>query len=504
MADPELVPDLERVRSRLRAGVRRNDVKGFLDVAFRIIQGRATGQAASIRDYDDLYKRLDRPKVAEIWERDRFFARMRVAGPNPTQITRVTDPSLLPAAFGARASSGGDSLVAAVEERRAYVADYSGLHGVPAGPGRHGRPRSVPAPRALFIVPPGKPGLSPIAIETQPGGTVVGPADGARWRFAKRLVQAADANVHEAVTHLARTHMVLQAMQLCTLRELDARHPVRVLLEPHFDETFYINELADRILLAPLGSVDQLLAPELDDTIRLAREGLDALPVWQLALPEDLARRGVQDVDALAFYPYRDHALLLWDAIASWVRAYLRRFYESDADVTQDTESRSWVRALQSPTGGALREVTPGGAVRTREALERLVTLIVFTASAQHAAVNFPQKTMMSYPPAFPLAIWDTIPEPLTEAAAAAAELRALPDLNRAHQQINVLNVLGGVRFTRLGDYAGSRLPEAMVGPELQSFRTRLAAVEATLDTLDPEGAYPYLRPSRIPRSTNI
>jgi arachidonate 15-lipoxygenase len=40
------------------------------------------------------------------------------------------------------------------------------------------------------------------------------------------------------------------------------------------------------------------------------------------------------------------------------------------------------------------------GRVQTQNYLAAAVTLIIFTASAQHAAVNYPQSFIMSYAPA--------------------------------------------------------------------------------------------------------
>jgi arachidonate 15-lipoxygenase len=43
--------------------------------------------------------------------------------------------------------------------------------------------------------------------------------------------------------------------------------------------------------------------------------------------------------------------------------------------------------------------------------LTDLVTAIIFTASAQHAALNFPQEQLESYAPAVPLAIYRPPPK---------------------------------------------------------------------------------------------
>ena len=62
------------------------------------------------------------------------------------------------------------------------------------------------------------------------------------------------------------------------------------------------------------------------------------------------------------------------------------------------------------------------------------MTSIIFTASAQHAAVNFPQSELMSYVPNFPAAMYQ--PEP-TDANPASEEdyLDYLPPIEMARLQ---------------------------------------------------------------------
>jgi arachidonate 15-lipoxygenase len=84
-------------------------------------------------------------------------------------------------------------------------------------------------------------------------------------------------------------------------------------------------------------------------------------------------------------------------------------YYPTAADVIGDYELQAWVAELASKQGGSIqdigdRQVDGTPRIETAEYLAKLLTQVIFTASAQHAAVNFPQHTIMSYTPAMPLA----------------------------------------------------------------------------------------------------
>src|SRR5262249_17510840 len=133
--------------------------------------------------------------------------------------------------------------------------------------------------------------------------------------------------------------------------------------------------------------------------------------------PETFRRRGVDDATALPSYAYRDDALLHWDAIREWVAAYLQCFYRSDAEVAEDLEVAGWLTEVSAKAGGRISGVDP---TRTLAELVDVTALVIFTASAQHAAVNFPQYDIMSYAPAIPLAGY--APAPTTKQGATEAD----------------------------------------------------------------------------------
>jgi arachidonate 15-lipoxygenase len=442
---------------------------------------------------------------------------MRVAGPNPVVLTcqRAPDPRFPVTDEQYAAAMGpGDSLARALDEGRVFLADYAALEGLPPGTVPRGRKFASPA-LAMFAVPPRTDGesraLRPVAIQCAqaPGSAIFTPRDGTAWAIAKTLVSTADASVHELSTHLGRTHLLVEPIVVAAHRNLDERHPLLVLLAPHFEGTLFINNAAHSILLAPGGAVD-VLHPFTIESMRAFAARASGDPPFDRSSPAALLRaRGTDDPDRLPDFPYRDDAQLVWEAIREWVASYLALYYEDDAAVRADTELQDWVADLRSPDGGRVNGFgaeTPEGrpSFLTLESLVEAVTLIVFTASAQHGAVNAPQYQLMSYAPCFPLSGYS--PAPLSAAEADdTSYLANLPPLDIAETQLDILYVLGSVQHTKLGEYPLLHFRDERVETLLSRFQDRLAEVENTINERNAERTpYSFLLPSTLPRSINI
>jgi arachidonate 15-lipoxygenase len=226
-------------------------------------------------------------------------------------------------------------------------------------------------------------------------------------------------------------------------------------------------------------------------------------------LPNDLVARGVADTTALPDYPYRDDALLVWEAIHSWATQYVDIYYADDAAVTGDTELSAWVASLMAE--GAVKGFT---AITTRKQLALVCTMIMFTASAQHAAVNFPQKAIMTFAPAITGAGWQAAPT--AQAGQNRQEwLAYMPPLPLAIEQLDVLYLLGSVYYRPLGTYLSNDFPypawfrdPAIIGADcaLPRFQASLQGVETRILARNAERRSPYtfLQPSLIPTSINI
>jgi len=474
------------------------------------------GKASSLAAYDRQFSLLLQPSVSSSYEDDVSFARMRLAGPNPLVIQGIAE---LPANFPVteaqyQAAMGeGDSLARAASERRLFLTDYAVLQGMATGVTSGGQ-KYLEAPLALFAVPAADQAdrrLRPVAIQCSqtPGHSspIFTPKDGTAWQLAKLHVQVADGNYHEMISHLGLTHLVMEAFAMATPRQLAQQHPLYLLLTPHFEGTLSINAAAENSLIAPGGAVDLLLAGTIEASTQLAVQAVAGHAVNQAFLPKALAARHVEDASKLPDYPYRDDARLLWDDIHAWVRDYLAIYYNDDAAVRGDYELQNWVKELSEVCG--LKDIGEDGGIQTFGYLVDLATYVIFTGSVQHAAVNFPQRTIMAYTPAMPLAAYAPAPTRADEALPASAELDHLPPLQMATVQLLFALGLGGVYFTRLGQYdtylRKARFRDARVTPVLESFQERLRATQKELGRRNLSRVpYETLLPTAIPQSINI
>ena len=467
---------------------------------------------SSLEDYKQLFQLISLPAVSQNFQEDAIFAAMRVAGPNPLIIERMKAlDARLPITEEQYQSVMGtqDSLEKAVADGRLYLADYSVFDGALDGSFPAAQKFNY-APLALFAVPPGGQSLVPVAIQCapQPGpaNPIFLPRDGDSWLIAKTTVQIADANFNEAVSHLGRTHLFIEPFIIATHNQLSPTHPLFILLTPHFEGTLAINEVAQRRLIAPFSLVDSNLSGTIDQSRVFAVKAAQSyqLNVNTSTLPQLLAQRGVDDTSSLPDYPYRDDALLIWGAISQWVEDYVNHFYSSDAALQGDTELQNWVAELVAHDGGRLNNVGEGNRINTRSQLVEMVTLICFTASAQHAAVNYPQGEIMTYTPAMPLAGYSPLPVP-QEGSSESDFLKFLPPLDRAKSQLDILFLLGSVYYTRLGDYGDDYFTDPAIQNHLSKFQQELIKIEEEINERNKTRTpYEYLLPSKIPQSINI
>jgi len=479
----------------------------------------------SLESYNSLFVDIPLPQISKRFQEDLIFAYMRVAGPNPLMLQQLSETDRPLQVTNEKYQQiierfkFSDSLEAALQEGRLYKADYSMLKDMPQGSFPNQVKKYPGAPLALFAVPPvnsSSRSLIPVAIQCQqPSGSenppVFTPLDGSNWMVAKTIVNMADSNYHELVSHLGRTHLFVEPFVLATKRKLKnnliEHHPLRILLDPHFEGTILINYGAHKSLIAPGGQVDELLASTIENEQLLAIEGAKSYlqSFNDVMFPKTLTSHGVSDSHQLPDYPYRDDGRLLWDAIKTWVSDYLSIYYTSDQQIVNDTHLQDWAQELVSDQGGRLKNFgeDESGAIKTRKYLIEAVSSVIFTASVQHAAVNFPQYELMSYAPAFPLALYSPAP---TSAEEQGNFMSMLPSVERAQNQIQVLGLLGSVHYTTLGHYDQGHFKDKQVLDYLNQFQNQLQKIEVEINTRNLSRLMPYefLLPSKIPQSINI
>jgi arachidonate 15-lipoxygenase len=463
----------------------------------------------SLEDYRGVFGKEPLPAVAGVFLEDWAFARSFVAGANPLLLRRIDRPdSDFPVTddhLRRQRVFDGDSLHRAIGDGRVYGVDYNGLRILRAGQHPH-RPKYVHTPRVMLAVPPGGKSLVPVAIQGGPDGRIFTPADGWAWQIAKLAVRAADGTHHEAISHLGLTHLLMEPFVVAMRRCLHESHPIYALLDPHFEGTMPINALAVTKLIQPGKSVDRLVGGEITSVYALIRRERLGCHFHGRMLPNELRSRGV-DEGALADYPYRDDARRVWAAIARWVGGYVDHFYADDSVVQKDDELQNWLGEVGASDKGAVSGLADGGRVDGVAALKDVLATVIFTSSAQHAAVNFAQHTDLAFCPAAPMASYGPFPE-RAEETTEQDFWRMLPPLDVALHTEQILNFLGKLHYGQLGHYGRGQFGDAAIGALERRFQEELDATEAHIDARnrEPETRIPYvnLRPSKIPQSINI
>lgn len=470
-------------------------------------------EGARARDLDDFreaFARAPLPPVADTFQSDEAFAENFVAGPDPTRLRRLDSiPEKFPLTdehwLSVPGLDGGLSLLGAIRAGRVYWVDYEAMAGMDNGTHPLG-PKYMYAPMIAFATRRDG-ALAPFAVQCgqDPAGRqIYTPRDGYSWRMAKNCVLVAHNAYHEVVTHLGLTHLLTEPVLLSTVRNLAPAHPVAALLRRHFEGTISINRTAVDVLIQPGEPVELLIGSSLGSVYELLARERRAYSYSGNYLPERLRRQGVNDANTLGHFPYRDDGLLVWEAISRWAAEFVGCYYTSDTEVREDVELQAWAAEISSPAWGQVAAFGANpGMVTDRQDLTEILTMVMWTAGPQHAAVNFTQGDYMSFLPANPLAGF--APEPVGTGHSRRDWLDCYPPIDLAIQQFNTMTLLSSVDYTRLGDY-GKDFRSTAAEKAAVRFHDDLAAIDRLIAEENAHRAfsYPYLRPSRIPSSTNI
>jgi arachidonate 15-lipoxygenase len=517
-----------------------DNVKPIVAEILTMLKSQPIGPPVNkLQDYNDIFTTIDLPEISnnffkDFLDNDKEFAWMRVAGPNPLVIKKLTtiDLKFLVTEDHYQSVIPGDSLANALDQGRLFITDYAVLDKIETGI-TDGKNKYIYAPLVLFALPLGSRDLVPIAIQcgqdpakdpiiTPPPKDAPSESQIWAWRVAKTIVQIADANHHQLISHLGLTHLLLEVFAMATERQLAKDHPLGILLRAHFEGTFFINDKGQEILTGQNDPVDKLFAGTFQASQKLSADAILGLDFNRSLLGNTFESRGV-DAKSLPDYPYRDDALKIWGAIHEWVSDYLSIYYENkDDDVQKDNELQSWLEELLDPSRGQLngigiKRIGENGKIRTLDYLINITTQIIFTASAQHAAVNFPQATLMSYAPAMPMAGY-TLIDFKNKNVSEKDFFELLPPIKQAQEQLALTYLLGSVNYTQLGDYPtkSGENGQSVLGTSdpavfnsLKKFKDNLEKIEKEIvdKNTKPDSRrkpYKFLIPSEIPQSTNI
>jgi linoleate 9S-lipoxygenase len=247
--------------------------------------------------------------------------------------------------------------------------------------------------------------------------------EGSVWQLAKAYAAVNDSGYHQLISHWLQTHAVIEPFIIASNRQLSVVHPIHKLLHPHFRDTMNINALARHVLINSDGVLERTVFPS-----RYAMEMSSSIyKNWvftEQALPKDLLKRGVAVEDPnsdngvkllIEDYPFAVDGLEIWSAIKTWVTEYCTFYYNNDKTVQTDTEIQSWWTELRTKGHGDKRHESWWPSMQTRDDLIETCTIIIWIASALHAAVNFGQYPYAGFLPNRPTVSRRFMPEPGTD-----------------------------------------------------------------------------------------
>lgn len=117
--------------------------------------------------------------------------------------------------------------------------------------------------------------------------------------------------------------------------------------------------------------------------------------------------------------------LEIWFAIEEWVKDYCRFYYKSDEMVQQDAELQAWWKEVIEKGHGDKKDEPWWPKMKTVDDLIHSCTIIIWVASALHAAVNFGQYPYAGYLPNRPTISRKFMPE---EGSPEYEELKSNPE----------------------------------------------------------------------------
>ncbi|XP_028397585.1 allene oxide synthase-lipoxygenase protein-like [Dendronephthya gigantea] len=454
------------------------------------------------------------PHAAEYWRDDVWFGKQFLNASSPEVIKKCKK---LPKNFPVKNEmvdkllDRGYTLDKAIKEGLVYIVDYEILEGVATMDTPKDKRYITPAMGLFYLK--NNDDLIPIAIQLgqQPSKEVPiwTPLQDTDWDwiFAKLWLRCADTQYHQMITHLLRCHLMMEPTAVSSWRNLPSVHPVWKLLYPHTKGILAINTLGRNELIPPGGVADKVLSIGGGGHVTLMQKHYRRVTFDSYDLVKNLTERGVKDLPK--FY-YKDDALLLWEAIRQLVEDIIHIYYKDDKSVKNDNEIQDWIHDLREngykPGTDNVDKKVPKS-FNKRDELIHFLTMVIFTCSCQHAAVNFSQMSTYGYHPNSPSLMRQ--PPPTKKGKTDLAIVMAsLANKHQAGQLVSIVNALVTIYPTEkfLGDYSDNLFGDASAQAALAKFKSELANITEKINKRNEGMVTPYewLLPGRIPNSIAI
>uniref|UniRef100_A0A0P4W1A9 Lipoxygenase domain-containing protein n=1 Tax=Scylla olivacea TaxID=85551 RepID=A0A0P4W1A9_SCYOL len=457
-------------------------------------------------------KSLGEPECIDVWKEDWWFGLQRLQGVNPQVIALCT---AIPENFDVTEETVKGllddlALEEALKKKKLFICDLEITDNLDCKDNRE-----LASPLALFYLNKENK-LMPVAIQLKqkkgPDNPVYTPNDSPNtWLVAKMFYNNAEAQHHQALTHLGYTHLLMEGVVICTHRNLSPSHPLFKLMAPHFLFLLAINTRGLEKLVAPGGWVDICMTQGVQGIFELMKRGFDR---WRFdregQVEKELESRGVLDPEVLPYYPYRDDAIPLFNVIKKYVRTVVTHHYDTPEKLAGDWELKWWREELVKPrdnNGVGLRNI-PGneeeGFTSVDEVVD-VVTVIIATCSLGHAAANFQQYEQYGFVPNYPGILMGSVP--CEKKIYSEKDIMALLPDKRMTLDIMVITKLLSSRGTNsLGNFEMQYLYDPVGVKAAEEFKKDLKKLSLDMQksNIDRQWKFEWLDPTIVPNSISV
>lgn len=267
----------------------------------------------------------------------------------------------------------------------------------------------------------------------------------------------ADSNYHQAISHLYSTHLQLEPIIISTLQQLSVDHPIRLLLEPHFDQTLAINELGRKSLLSELHSnLDDAVAIGLKGSLQLMEKfhqlaGINGrFSFLNQTFPAELQLRGLDKNKFPESFLYGRIGQRYWKALNKYVTACLARveaYGEQNNNqiislkrIQQDQQLFLWAKDIQT-----LGQIHSFPDLTSSQVLVEVITQILFLSTFQHSAMSSNLYDAHAFIPGRPTILIRPLPSSLdlNSLVDEAYIISAMPSYSEIQEVLMVSKLLG-------------------------------------------------------------
>ncbi|CAB1460031.1 unnamed protein product [Pleuronectes platessa] len=183
---------------------------------------------------------------------------------------------------------------------------------------------------------------------------------------------------------------------------------------------------------------------------------------------------------------------VLFHICPRFVEGVLSYYYKSDDLVVKDSELQDWIREIFEH--GFLSQEQTGIPQKfsTVAELIKFVTMVIFTCSCQHSAVNSGQYDYGAWMPNTPISLQH--PPPTTKGTKDHIMMQTLPDISTTVKGMSTMWLLSkeSSDFVRLGQYPEQYFTEDFPRKQIKGFQQELHLLSVAIKTRNDKLRLPY------------